>query len=201
LVERAVAAGVRHGVLSTAMGVEMADENQNPLRRAEKLIQASGMAYTILRPNWFMQNFSSGFMLPSIRAAGGIFLPAGDAKTSFIDVRDIAAVAAAVLTEAGHAGKAYALTGSQALSYDEAVTIISRAAGHEIRYVAISDEDMRRSMATAGTPPEQVEMFSGLFNGVRQGWTAPVIPTVAEVLGRPPITLEQFADDHAAAWR
>jgi uncharacterized protein YbjT (DUF2867 family) len=198
-VDRAKSAGVRHIAYMTARGAEM-DEN-NPLRKVERYIEKSGMAYTFLRPSWFMQNFSSGFIAPMIQGMGGIYLPAADAKTSFIDARDIAAVGVAALTEPGHDGKAYALTGGQAWTYGEAAEILSRAAGKSIRYVALSDEDFRSSLAAQGWKPEQIAMFSNLFSGVRQGWAAAVSPDVANVLGRPQITLEQFAQDHAAVWR
>ena len=198
-VDRAKAAGVRHIAYMTARGVEM-DEN-NPLRKVERYIEKSGVPYTFLRPSWFMQNFSSGFIAPMILGMGGIFLPAADAKTSFIDARDIAAVGIAALTEPGHAGKAYALSGGQAFTYGEAAEILSRAAGKPIRYVALSEEDFSGSLAAQGWQPEQIAMFTGLFQGVRQGWAAPISPDVATVLGRPPITLEQFAQDHAAIWR
>jgi len=198
-VDRAKAAGVRHIAYMTARGVEM--DETNPLRQVEHYIEKSGIGYTFLRPSWFMQNFSSGFIAPMIQGMGGIYLPAADAKTSFIDARDIAAVGIAALTEPGHDGKAYALTGGQAWTYGEAAEILSRAAGKPIRYVALSDEDFRNSLTSQGWKPEQVAMFSNLFSTVRQGWAAAVTPDVASALGRPPTTLEQFARDHAAMWR
>ena len=198
-VDRAKSAGVRHIAYMTARGVEQAEDN--PLRKVEHYIERSGVPYTFLRPSWFMQNFSSGFIAPMILGMGGIFLPAADAKTSFIDARDIAAVGIAALTEPGHAGKAYALTGGQAHTYGEAAEILSRAAGKPIRYVALSEADFSGSLAAQGWQPGQIAMFTGLFQGVRQGWAAPTSPDVANVLGRPAITLEQFAQDHAAIWR
>ena len=198
-VDRAKAAGVRHIAYMTTRGVEM--DETNPLRQVEHYIEKSGIGYTFLRPSWFMQNFSSGFIAPMITGMGGIYLPAADAKSSFIDARDIAAVGVAALTEPGHNGKAYALTGGQAWTYGEAAEILSQAAGKQIRYVALSDEDFRSGLAAQGWKPEQIEMFSNLFSGVRQGWAAAVSPDVANVLGRPQITLEQFAQDHAAVWR
>ena len=105
------------------------------------------------------------------------------------------------MTEPGHAGKAYALTGGQAHTYGEAAAILSQAAGKPIRYVALSEAEFSGSLAAQGWQPGQIAMFAGLFQGVRQGWAAPTSPDVANVLGRPPITLEQFAEDHAAIWR
>ena len=101
--------GVRLIVNLTAMGVEQDDSFM--LRVLEKYIEASGIPFVHLRPNWFMQNFDSGPMAADIRATGGLHLPAADAKLSFIDVRDIAAVGLAALTESRHAGNAYTLTG------------------------------------------------------------------------------------------
>jgi uncharacterized protein YbjT (DUF2867 family) len=198
-VDRARSAGVRHIAYMTARGVEQAEDN--PMRKVEHYIERSGVPYTFLRPSWFMQNFSSGFIAPMILGMGGIFLPAADAKTSFIDARDIAAVGIAALTEPGHAGKAYALTGGQAHTYGEAAEILSRAAGKPIRYVGLSEDEFSGSLAAQGWQPGQIAMFAGLFQGVRQGWAAPSSPDVASVLGRAPITLEQFAQDHAAIWR
>jgi uncharacterized protein YbjT (DUF2867 family) len=198
-IDQAKASGVKHIVLMTAMGVDQAEDLG--LRKVEKHLMVSGMAYTILRPNWFMQNFSPGFILPSIKEHAAIYLPAGDARSSFIDTRDIAAVAAAALTGDGHQGKEYTLTGSQALSYGEAAKIISEVAGREITYAAISDDDMREAMKSAGWLPEQIEFMIGLFYTVRQGWTAPISPDVSSALGRDPITFAQFTRDNADAWK
>lgn len=199
-IDQAEAAGVDHIVLMTAMGVDQAPK-EVPYRKIELHLMDAGVDYTILRPNWFMQNFNPGFFLPMIKQNGGIFLPVGDAKTSLIDVRDIAAVAAVVFTEDGHKGKEYALTGGEALSYQEAADIVSEVSGRKIKYVPISDDDLRGAFKQMGFNPEQTEMMVGLFQTVRQGWTAAVTPTVSNLLGREPITFEQFARENADAWK
>lgn len=199
-IDAAKAAGVKHFVLGTAMGVDQAPPDLG-YRQVELHLISSGLDYTILRPNWFMQNFNPGFILPMIQQGGAIYLPAGEALVSFIDTHDIAAVAATVLTQPGHAGKEYTLTGGAALNYTDAAAVISKAAGREIRYAPISDQTMRESLTAAGWWPNQVDLMIGLFYGVRQGWSAPVIPTLAELLGRPAITFEQFAAANAEAWR
>ena len=198
-IDQARAAGVKHIVLMTAIGVDQVEDLG--LRKVEKHLMASGIDYTILRPNWFMQNFSRGFILPSIKENGAFYLPADDAKTSFIDTRDISAVAAEALSGNGHKGQEYALTGGQALSYGEAAAIIFKESGREVKYVAISDDDMREAMKSAGWLPEQVEFMVGLFYTVRQGWAAPISPAVSSVLGRDPISFEQFARENADAWK
>ncbi|MCB9100266.1 MAG: SDR family oxidoreductase [Anaerolineales bacterium] len=200
LIDQAKAAGVTHIVLMTAIGVDQAPEDV-PIRRLELHLINSGIDYTILRPNWFMQNFSPGFLLPMIQQGGTFYLAAADSKTSFIDTRDIAAVAATALTEAGHAGQEYALTGSEAYSYSEAAVILSEAANREINYVAIDDGAFREALASAGWRPEQVGFFADLFYIVRQGWVAPVSPAVGEILGREPISLQQYAFDYAETWK
>jgi len=200
LIDQAKAAGVAHIILMTAMGVDQAPEDV-PIRRVELHLINSGVDYTILRPNWFMQNFSPGFLLPMIQQGGTFYLAADDSKTSLIDARDIAAVAAAVLTEEGHAGQEYTLTGGEAFTYSEAAAILSEAANREINYVAIDDGAFRDALASAGWGPEQVGFFADLFYIVRQGWVAPVLPTVTNILGREPITLQQYALDYVEAWR
>lgn len=197
--ERAKAAGVQHVVLLTARGVEMSEDVG--LRKAERYLMATGLAYTILRPTWFMQNFSTGFIQPMIAQSGSIFLPAGDGKTSFIDANDIAAVAATVLTQPGHAGQEYNLTGGQSLSYAEAAAIISHVAGRPIHYVPISGDAMRQSLIGSGWPAESADFMVGLFYPVQQGWAESVSPDVARILGREPMTFEQFAQANAAAWQ
>lgn len=199
LFDQATAAGVRHVVLLTAAGTEMNEEIG--LRQAERHLMGTGMAYTILRPTWFMQNFSSGFIQPMIAQTGTIYLPAGDGKTSFIDADDIAAVAAAALTQPGHAGEAYTLTGGEALSYGEAATIISEVAGRPVGYVAIPNDAFRQSLIDNGWPAESAGFMAGLFYPVEQGWAAAVSPAVATILGRSPTTFREFAAANAAAWK
>ena len=195
--DQAQAAGIGTVVLMTAMGV---DQTERGLRKVELHLMASGLAYTILRPNWFMQNFT-GYMGEMIQQQGGLYMPTGDAKSSFINTHDIAAVAAAALTEDGHAGKEYTLTGSEALSFAEAVAVLSDVAGRAIPYGAVSDDDTREALSGAGWASGDIDLMLYLYNGVRQGWYAPVSPDVSDVLGRPPITLRQFAEENADAWR
>lgn len=193
------ASGVKHGVLMTALGVDQAEGLG--LNTVEKYLAGSGLPYTILRPNWFMQNFSSGFIAPMIAGMNGVYLPAADSTTSLIDTRDIAAVAAKVLTSQAHYGQGYALTGPQALSYGQATEVISRFADRSISYTAIPEEAFRQSLRDAGWYEGQIALMSNLFAGVRQGWNSAVLPTVEQILGRQPNTFEQFVQDHAAVWR
>ena len=190
-VDQAVAAGVRHLVFMSAMGVEEDEEILH--RKIELHVMATGVAYTFLRPNWFFQNFSPSFILPMIQKDGTIRLPAADARVSFIDVRDIAAVAALVLTEPGHERQSYTLTGGEALTHHEVAKLISAAAARPITYVPISDNDLRN----ASPDPGQSEIAIRFFQEMRKGFTAPVSPDVAHLLRRPPITMAQFVAESA----
>jgi uncharacterized protein YbjT (DUF2867 family) len=198
-VDAAKKEGVRLIVNLTAMGVEQDDTFT--LRRLEKYVEASGIPYVHLRPNWFMQNFSSGPMLSDIRATGALHLPAADAKLSFIDVRDIAAVGVAVLNEPRHAGRAYTLTGGQAFDHHEVAGILSRAAGKKIAYVPLSEEAARAALTKAGVAGELIERWANFYRIVREGLCAPVIRDAESVLGRHTIAFEKYARDYAAAWR
>lgn len=197
---RARAAGVRSVVLLSALGVDAAGEDVG-FRKVERAVMGAGLAWTILRPNWFMQNFSTAFWLPTIRERGEIPAPAGDAAVSFIDARDIAAVGAAALTEPGHEGAEYTLTGSEALTFADVAGIIGQEIGRPVRHVDVSDDEMRRVVQVEGLPPDYAEALIALFAGIRAGWNAGVSGTVAEVTGRAPGSLAEYAKDHADAWR
>ena len=197
VVDLAKQAGVKHIVKLSAAGAESNETMQ--LRIDEKMVEASGIPYTHLRPSFFNQNFSTG-QAQSIKQ-GAIYLPAGDGKTGFIDTRDIAAVAIAAFTNpAKHANKAYTLTGSEALDHYQVVELISKAAGKEIKYVAMSDEEYRAMANSQSWPQPVIELMSNLYGMVRQGWTAGLSSDVSAVLGREPITFAQYARDYAQVW-
>ena len=122
LIAQAKAAGVQKVVLMTAMGADAAPDT--PLRKAELALEASGIAWNTVRPNWFMQNFHT-FWLHGIREQGRILLPTGTARGSFIDARDIADVAAELLLGEAHMNQAFDLTGSEALNHDEVAAVLS----------------------------------------------------------------------------
>ncbi len=194
-IDLAKKAGVKRVVMLSAMGVENADAA--PLRQVEKRLEASGMEWTIGRPNWFMQNFST--MHAAAIRGGTLAEPAANGKTAFIDVRDIAAVAVAALTGDGHAGKAYALTGPEPLTREDVVRRIGQAIGKPVKYAALTDEQFRAAMKPY-VPAAGIEILSSLYATVRAGWTERVTDDVQRVLGRAPIGFDQFARDNRAAW-
>lgn len=197
VIQLAKDAGTERVVRLSAMGVEQSD---NPLRQIEQIVEASGLAWTHLRPNWFMQNFSMT-SAQEIREAGVIAEPASDAKTSFIDTRDIAAVAVKALTEEGHGGQAYTLTGERAYNRYEVAEIIAEAIGKEVRYKPLSEEEFQERMSGAGMPKAYLEMMTGLYQAVRAGHTAPITDTFKRVTGRAPTSLERFAQDYQEVWQ
>ncbi|MBN1879185.1 NAD(P)H-binding protein [bacterium] len=199
IVDMALKSGVRLIVDLTAMGVEMDDSFC--LRISEKNIEATGIPYVHLRPNWFMQNFDSGPMYADIRTTGALHLPAADAQMSFIDCRDVAAVAAAVLTDDRHQGHAYTLTGSEALDHYRVVDILSQVSGNSIRYVPLSEEAACAGLARAGVAQELIDRWTLFFRIVRAGECARVTRDVERILGRLPVSFEQYAADCSDAWK
>jgi uncharacterized protein YbjT (DUF2867 family) len=188
--------GVRHIVLNSAQGVDAVE--QAPLRVVERYLMASGVPYTILRPNFFMENFSTGFLAPMVKQ-GAIFLAAAEGKTSFISVEDIAGVAVAAFVN-GLASKEYTLTGPEALDHNQVAAMISKVSGKPITYEAIAEEAMLSGLRGSGMPESAVQYVGVLYSAVRAGYTGAVTGDVEIVTGRKPTTFETFARRSAAAW-
>jgi uncharacterized protein YbjT (DUF2867 family) len=191
-------AGVQRVVALTAMGVERMEGAA--LRRIERRLEESALAWTVLRPNFFMQIFARDALLEGIRASGVIRIPAGDAALSFIDVRDIADVAATALTTSGHEGQAYTLTGSEALTHEAVAGLISEVTGRAVRYEPLGDDRSASELAAAGLGADRIARLLGFYRAVRAGWCQPVSPDVAGVLGRPPRTMASFVGEHRGIW-
>ncbi len=198
LIEAMKRQGVRCVVDLSAMGAEKMEGAA--LRKVERHLEGSGLAYTHLRPNWFMQIFATGPLLAAIRAIGAIQVPAANARISFVDSRDIADVAVEALCGAGHESRAYTLTGGEALDHGDVAEALTQASGRPIRYVPISEEDAARALGAAGLPLQRIERLMGFYRLVRQGFSAPVSPDIEAVLGRPPRSFTGFAGDHADRW-
>lgn len=194
----AVQSGSRHLVLLSAMGIEARE--RLALRRVEQRIERTGVAHTFLRPNIYMQNFARGFVARAIQDEGVIRLPAGEVAVSFVDSRDVAAVAATVLADDAHFARAYTLTGPAALTHDAVAEIIGRVLGRDVRYEAASEASLRAELDADGWPPEQAEAFAGLMGAIREGRRSAVTDDVEALLGRPPLAFERFAEESADAW-
>jgi uncharacterized protein YbjT (DUF2867 family) len=195
-------AGVRHIVRSSGAGADAASAFALPRLqgKVDELIAATGIATTFIRPAAFMQNFST-WMAGQVKA-GTVYAAHGNAVQSLVDTRDIAAVAAQVLQNpALHAGKAYTLTGGQALTTGQFVAEIAQATGRPVNYQPVSFEQAVQAMAGMGMPGWMVELLDSLNRIVAAGYAADVSPDTANLLGRAPITAPTFARDHVAAWK
>jgi len=166
----------------------------------ERSVRASGKEWTILHPNWFFQNFGTGFA-PSLRDRGVLELPAGDAPVSFVDTRDIAEVAAAALTEDGFASQILTITGPESLTHREAVTIAGQAAGRTLTFHPIAPEQAEAKSRAAGVGERTIIAQRGLFQLIRDGGNAPVTDVVERVTGHAPRGFAQYAAEHAEVWR
>jgi len=200
VVNAAKAAGVAKIVKLSVWGAEAEEYALARMHRTvERAIEASGLGLMFLRPNNFIQSFIR-YEAESIKAEGAFYLPAGEAKINHIDVRDIARVAARALTAPGHAGKAYNLSGPQAISYAEVADILSQVLGKQVRYVAVSDDAAKSAMIAGGAPELYADYVVELNQYFRAGGAAGVSSAVKDVTGRDPITFEQFARDYAEAF-
>jgi len=195
----AVKAGVDHLVVLS----QFAADEQSPVRflryhaAVERHIQDLGIGWTFLRPNLFFQGLLA--FAGMIAAQGRFFAPIGDARVSAVDVRDIAAVAAAALTEAGHEGQTYTLTGPAPLTHAEMAAALTAALGRQVTFTDAAPEAFADSLAGI-LPPWQIQGLLEDYAHYRRGEAAAVSPAVAEVTGRPAIGVRQFARDYAAAF-
>jgi uncharacterized protein YbjT (DUF2867 family) len=165
----------------------------------EELLRASGLPFTILRPNSFMQNLLT--FAPAIRATGVFAAPARGVRLSLIDARDVAAAAAAVLTQPGHEGATYQLTGPEALGFTELASQLTRAVGAPIAYAELPIDQARAGMRVAGMPEFVLEEAIAHFDYWRTGVGAEVTSHLGDLIGRPPRRFAAFAHDHADAFR
>jgi uncharacterized protein YbjT (DUF2867 family) len=166
--------------------------------QAERALEDSGLAFTMLRPNGFFQNFLGN--AASIRTRDAFHAPAGDMKYSAVDVRDIAAVAARVLTEPGHQWQRYTITGPEALSHADIAARFSQVLGRTIRYVDVPEDAASDWMLAAGVPAWTVDKLMDLYRYYRSGAAAEVTDQVERVGRKAPIAFQQFVRDCAAAF-
>ena len=187
--------GVRHLVLLSGRGEEEA-------QACEKIVQESGIDWTIIRASWFNQNFSEGAFITMVQA-GKITLPAGEVAEPFVDVDDIADVAVAALTENGHTGEVYEVTGPRLLTFTDIAAELSQATGQQIEYEEIPHDAFLNSVADSGAPKEVVWIMDYLFSTVLDGRNAHVCDGIERALGRPPKDFTQYARDVASSptWR
>ena len=193
--ERAVKSGVEHLVLLSGRGEEEA-------QRCEEIVKNAGVAWTILRSSWFSQNFSEGFIRDFV-VAGHIALPAGAVREPFVDADDIADVAVAALTEPGHAGQLYELTGPRLISFTDAANEIAKATGQPLQYTQIPQQAFIGALTEQNVPEEAVGLLDYLFTTVLDGRNEKLTDGVQRALGRQPRDFSAYAQQTAAsgAWQ
>ena len=196
----AAKAGTRHLVVLSQLG----SEEHSPVRflryhaAVERHIRDLGIGYTFLRPNLYFQGLL--MFAGSISAEGTFFAPIGDATVSAVDVRDIASVAAAALTEPGHLGQTYTITGPEAISHHDVARAISGATGRDVRFVDVPPEAFAAALRGVGVPPWQADGLVEDYAHYARGEAAEVSPTVRHLTGEGPRDIAGFARDHARAF-
>jgi uncharacterized protein YbjT (DUF2867 family) len=194
----AEAAGVRHVTMLSAYGIELAPP-EVALRAVElDLMARATLTHSILRPSWFMQNFSETFLKP---IDGVIAVPTGEGGEAFVDVGDIAAVAAATLADPGaHAGAHYAPTGPDTLTVNEAASLIGRGTGQPIRHVDIDQQAWVNGVIASGVPAEYGEVLTMLTDTIASGRGARPNDDIETVTGTLPTSFAEFVRQTKAAW-
>lgn len=182
--------GVKRLVLLSGRGEEEA-------QRCERIVQETNPAWTIVRASWFSQNFSEAFFLEPLRS-GVLALPASDVVEPFVDVDDIADVATAALTESGHEGQIYEVTGPRLMTFAEAVDEIAKATGRELRYLQVPMDAFVQGMRAHETPEQIVSLTRYLFETVLDGRNAKLADGVQRALGRAPRDFAEYARQAAA---
>jgi uncharacterized protein YbjT (DUF2867 family) len=199
-VDMALQAGVKHIVKLS----QWAADKDSPVRflryhaAVENRIKDSGIGYTFLRPNLFMQGLL--VFRETIVGQGKFFAAAGDAKISAVDVRDIAAVAAAALTEDGHAGKIYDLAGPEALTHHEMAEKLSAALDHDVQYIDVPPEAMLTALLGFGVPQWQADGLVEDYAHYRRGEASEISSGIYDATGMQPRSFDDFAHDYAPAF-
>ena len=198
---------VNHMVMLSSMGAgtSLGTRIGRLHREEEKIIEESGIPFTFLRPGAFMQNFVNYFG-QTIRTQNAFYLPTEDGKVSFIDARDIAAVSVKVLTsnnhqQQQHIGKAYTITGREAISYGQAAEILSKEVGRRISYVDIPEKEAQKGMKQNGMDDWLVEATLEFYRIIKAGHASKTTNVVEQITGRKPISFGQFARDYAQAFK
>jgi uncharacterized protein YbjT (DUF2867 family) len=196
--DEAEAAGIQHVTFLSAYGMEHAPDEVATRSVELDLLRRKGIGHTILRPAWFMQNFSETFLKP---IDGTIVVPTGDGAEAFIDVEDIAAVAAMILADPqAHAGKAYTLTGPEALTVADAAAIISAEAGKVIKHLDLEREAWIAGAIANGVPPAYGAVLRQLTEAVANGRGSRPNGVIKRITGTSPRTFRDFAHHNANVW-
>lgn len=185
-------AGIKRVVFISAYGVDHNDAA--PLRRIELKLIDEGFNTTLLRPNFFMENFTSGFAAAPLEHEGIVLSSAGDGQVAFVSIEDIAAVVAAALASAAHDNQAYTLTGPEALSHGDIAKLIGAKQGKTIPHVALTGAELKQGAMANGLPESCADYLIMLYDLAQQGLMSAVTPDVERVLGRQPLSFKTVID-------
>jgi uncharacterized protein YbjT (DUF2867 family) len=195
---------IKHIVKLSDMGTNLSPPTYGGMkhRQAEKIIEESGFQYTFLRPNYYMQNFLKLFFRPSVNGIT-FSLPLQNARASFVDVRDVAEVAATILHEKSnkHYSMIYDITGGQRLNCSDVADILQTILGEPINYVTITEQAAKTELIKAGLQSEWVDYILGFYRIIREGRMRRISKTVETILGRKPISFETFVRDHLESFK
>ena len=196
-----VAAGVQHLVYLSSL--ESVPESKNPITQnhvaAQDYIRESGMSWTLMRPTFFMQNFET--YAPRIKEAGQIVMPVGSGTVSATDLRDVGEVILEVLTKPGHENKSYDLTGPELLTFSDIAKQFSRVLGTTVEFIDQPMEEFADLLRTIGLSEWRVDAVCKELEAIGAGVVDHTTDTIEELLGRPPISLEQYIGDHIDQFR
>jgi uncharacterized protein YbjT (DUF2867 family) len=198
-IDAAKRAGVTHIVKFSAAGADVNSPIQilNWHGQSEQYLEESGIAFTHLRPFFFMQNL----LQLAAPTQNELYLPFGDASVAMVDIRDIATVAVKTLTESGHEGKAYTITGAVALTMNQVVDLITQVRGIPLKYVAVPAEGFKQGLMQWGQPEWSAVALSQLLAGLSEGKQSMVTTAIADITQRSPIAFEQFVQDYASTFK
>jgi uncharacterized protein YbjT (DUF2867 family) len=198
LIDVARERGVEHVVFLSVAGADRL--RYIPHYAVERHLERAGVRYTLLRAGFFAQNLGDAYR-EDIRVDDRLYVPAGRGKAAFVDVRDLAEVAALAFEQPDeHGGRAYHLTGGEAVAFDDVAALLSRALGRRVRYDRASLAGYLRHLRRRKLPWAQALVQLALHAGLRFGQAERVDPTLGRLLGRAPTTMARYIDDHRALW-
>lgn len=201
LIDAAAEAGVRRLVKLSAVGARPGSPAHfwDWHGRIEAHLHGSGVPAVVLRPTFYMSNLLAS--AATVQHTGKLFAPAGGAKIAMIDPADVARAAAVALTEAGHVGRTYTVTGPEAITYDDVAAELSAATGRSIEFVDVPDQAMRDALLQAGTPSWLADQLVAIFERLREGAAAQTTEAVHALTGKPPRGIRAFVTDHTQAFQ
>ncbi|SIN97486.1 NmrA family NAD(P)-binding protein [Chitinophaga niabensis] len=198
-IDEAKKAGIQKIVFLSAIGMENLPDS--PLRKIEIHLQNAGITYNIVRPNFFMENFSDGSFSGSVKATAQIIIPAEDARLSMIATSDIAAVSAKLLLDDTLKGQELTLTGPASLNAYDTAEIISKTSGKKVTYVPVTADEMTEAVKAHGLSDSEAQYIALLFQGVRAGYMEAVTTAVKDITGKEPISFETFAKANVSSFQ